>query len=137
MDVPISTKGHRMSRSDRAIELKHNRHNCCQAVLVACADLVGVPEDTLRRIGAAFGGGMGRMEGTCGALVAAEMLLGLGRYEGRPLGRAAGELHEQFRNACGGVTICHELKGRDTGVVLCECDDCVRHATELIEAALV
>ena len=26
-----------------------------------------------------------------------------------------------------------ELKGRDTGVVLCECDDCVRNAVEIAE----
>ena len=27
-----------------------------------------------------------------------------------------------------GATICKDLKGKDTGVVLCECDDCIRNA---------
>ena len=120
-----------MDRAERALELKHSRHNCCQAVLCAFEDCVDLPHDTLMSLGAAFGGGMGRMEGTCGALVAAEMLLGLARYQGRPLGRDAGALHRGFADACGGATICHELKGRDTGVVLCDCDDCVRNAARL------
>ena len=122
-----------MDRREQAIALKHNRHNCCQAVLCAYADVVDVPEELLRRLGAGFGGGMGRMEGTCGALVAAEMLLGLLRYEGRPVGRDAGMLHERFRVLCNGATLCRDLKGRDTGVVLCECDDCIRNAVTLVE----
>ena len=125
-----------MDRAERAVELKHNRHNCCQAVLVAFADAVDLDEETLRALGAGFGIGMGRMEGTCGALVAAEMLMGLARYQGRPLIRDAGELHERFRKACGGATICSDLKGRDTGVVLCDCDDCVRNAAALAEELL-
>ena len=75
--------GENVERKELAIQLKHNRHNCCQAVLGAFADEVSLSEDALRQLGAAFGGGMGRMEGTCGALVAAEMLLGLKRFEGR------------------------------------------------------
>ncbi len=124
-----------MDRRERAVELKHNRHNCCQAVLCAFADEVELPQDMLRKLGAGFGIGMGRMEGTCGALVAAEMLLGLRRFEGRLVIRDAGVLHERFRAACG-ASICRDLKGVDTGVVVCECDDCVRHAVELAEELL-
>ncbi|MBP3892914.1 MAG: C_GCAxxG_C_C family protein [Atopobiaceae bacterium] len=124
-----------MERKELAVQLKHNRHNCCQAVLCAFADRVDVPEDLLRKLGAGFGIGMGGMEGTCGALVAAEMLLGIERFEGRPVIRDAGELHARFADRCG-ATICKDLKGRDTGVVLCDCDDCVRHAVELVEELL-
>lgn len=124
-----------MDRRERAVELKHNRHNCCQAVLCAFADEVDLPQDVLGKLGAGFGIGMGRMEGTCGALIAAEMLLGLQRFDGRPVIRDAGVLHERFREACG-ATLCKDLKGRDTGVVICECDDCVRHAVELAEELL-
>ena len=127
--------GENVERKELAIQLKHNRHNCCQAVLGAFADEVSLSEDALRQLGAAFGGGMGRMEGTCGALVAAEMLLGLKRFEGRPVGRDAAALHKRFEELCG-ATICKDLKGRDTHVVLCECDDCIRHAVELAEELL-
>ena len=124
-----------MDRREQAVELKHNRHNCCQAVLCAFADKVELPQDVLRKLGAGFGIGMGRMEGTCGALIAAEMLLGLWRFEGRPVIRDAGVLHERFREACG-ATLCKDLKGRDTGVVICECDDCVSREVELAEELL-
>ena len=121
-----------MERKELAVQLKHNRHNCCQAVLCAFADEVDMSEDLLRKLGAGFGIGMGGMEGTCGALIATEMLLGLKRFEGRPVIRDAGELHKRFAERCG-ATLCKDLKGRDTGVVLCDCDDCVRHAVELAE----
>lgn len=115
-----------------AVWLKHHGHNCCQAVLCACAARpdAELSSQQLKRVGAAFGGGMGCMEGTCGALVAAEMILGLRAYAGRPVARQARELHTAFADACG-ATICKALKGVGTGVVLCECDDCVRNAVGL------
>ena len=71
-----------MDRTDRAVQLKHGGCNCCQAVLCAFAEETGMTEDELMRIGAAFGGGMGCMEGTCGALLGAQMLLGIKKYGG-------------------------------------------------------
>ena len=124
-----------MERKELAVQLKHNRHNCCQAVLCAFADELDLSEDTLRQLGAGFGIGMGRMEATCGALVAAQMLLGLKKFAGRPVIRDAGVLYDRFDQLCG-ATLCKDLKGRDTGVVTCDCDDCVRHAVEIAEALL-
>ncbi len=125
----------RAERADRAVELKHNRNNCCQAVLCAFADECGLPEETLRAMGSPFGSGMGNMAGTCGALVGAEMVLGLARFGGRPMHREAADLLEGFRVRSGSI-VCAELKGRDTGVVLCPCDDCVRGAVIELERAL-
>ena len=87
---------------------------------------------TLRALGAAFGGGMGGMEGTCGALCGAEMALGLTRYQGRALSGAARALHQAFERACG-ASICRQLKGVDSGAPLCACDDCVRRAAQALE----
>ena len=124
-----------MDRKEYAVQLKHSGCNCCQAVLCAFADEVGVMEDELKKIGAAFGVGMGCMEATCGALIGTQILMGMKKYRGRPMLRdAAGVLH-QFETMCH-ATICKNLKGRDTGVVLCECDDCVRNAVEIAEEAL-
>ena len=125
-----------MDKKELAVELKHCGHNCCQAVLCAFADELGMREEELDAMGACFGGGMGRMEGTCGALVAAQMLTGLKRFEGRPLGRDARAVFDQFVDMCG-ATICKDLKGRDTGVVLCACDDCVRNAVAVVEPLFV
>ena len=41
-----------MDRKEHAVELKHNGHNCAQAVLVAFADKVDLSEEDLRKIGA-------------------------------------------------------------------------------------
>ena len=121
-----------MDRKEYAVELKHSGYNCAQAVMCAFSKETGLSEDTLKRIGAGFGVGMGCMEGTCGALIGAEILMGLKEFQGRPLLRTARELHDSFAEKCG-ASLCKDLKGRDTGVVLCECDDCIRYAAELSE----
>ncbi len=119
-----------MNKKEYAMELKHNGHNCCQAVLCAFAEETGLPSETLKRIGAGFGLGLGCTEGNCGALCAAEILLGLKKYEGRSVSAQAKEIHAKFREMCRS-TICRDLRGEDTGVVLCKCDDCVRNAVEI------
>ena len=75
---------------------------------------------------------MGCMEGTCGALSAAEIILGLVKFEGKSVLKDASTLLERFRKMCGSV-ICKEIKGRDTGCMLCSCEDCIGNAAELLE----
>ncbi len=120
-----------MDKKEYAVELKHNGHNCAQAVLCAFADEIDMTAEELKKIGASFGVGMGCMEATCGALIAAGVLLGLKKYDGKPVLRDAAAINRRFNELCG-ATICKDLKGRDTGVVLCECDDCVRNAVWII-----
>ncbi len=117
-------------RRQEAIERKHGGYNCCQAVLCAFQDLTPYTEEQLYALGAAFGAGMGGMEGTCGALVGAGMLLGIIK-DGSPVMRDARALHRAFTETCG-ASLCRDLKGRDTGTVLCSCDDCVRTAVDLV-----
>ena len=52
-------------------------HNCAQAILHTYADIAGIDEETAMNIANAFGAGMGNMEGTCGGLVGAGLVLGL------------------------------------------------------------
>ena len=92
-------------------------------------------QEEMKKLGAAFGLGMGNMEGTCGALVAAEMLLGLKRYEGKSLLKQARAVSEMFKLYTG-ATLCKDIKGRDTGKVLCSCEDCVRNAVTICESGL-
>ncbi len=100
--------------------------NCCQAVLRALADQTGLTDEQLMRLGSGFGSGMGNMEGTCGALVGAGMAAGFKLNE-KSTTRYTRQISENFRDRCGAI-LCRELKGRDTGVVLCSCEDCVRNA---------
>lgn len=116
-----------MNRTERAVELKHNGYNCAQAVLVAYADILPVDAENLKKLGAAFGVGMGTRDTVCGALAAAQMILGLVKYEAKPILSQAKELYNEFKGISGS-THCGELKGVDTGKVLCSCDDCVKNA---------
>ncbi len=64
----------------------------------------------------------------CGA----EMALGIMEYEGKPILRDAAALHKGFVEKAG-ASVCKDLKGVETGKVICECDDCVRYAVDFIE----
>ena len=101
--------------------------NCCQAVLVAFADKLGKSEDDLLRLGSGFGSGMATMEGTCGALVGAIMVSSLLSPDGEARNNSRA-IMSRFKELCGGATICRDLKGMETGKMLCSCEDCVRNA---------
>lgn len=120
-----------MKRSEQAVKNK-SRMNCCQAVLAAFSDVTGLSDEMAMRLGAAFGSGMGGMDGTCGALCGAEMVLGMKAYEGKPLHGKAKEMYRAFHERAGS-TVCCELKGLGTGNMLCSCEDCVRYAVEIAE----
>ena len=113
-------------RMDYAAQRKKEM-NCCQAVLVAFADKLGKSEDDLLRLGSGFGSGMATMEGTCGALVGTIMVSSLRSAEGEVRNNSRA-IMSRFKELCGGATICRDLKGIETGKVLCSCEDCVRNA---------
>jgi len=127
------------AKQERAVELKNRtgdaHYNCCQAVACVFSEETGVDEETLKRLGAGFGLGMGFMEATCGALCGAQMVLGLMKYQGHPIRKDAAALYQAFTDECG-ASICKELKGVKTGKVLCSCDDCVRNAVKILEQSL-
>ena len=122
----------KMDKKEQAVEYKHNGCNCCQAVLMVYKDELGLSDETIKKLGAAYGVGMGCMGATCGSLIGAQMVLGAEKYEGRPILSKARELFYGFEKKSG-ATICKDLKGIETGKVLCECDDCVRNAVEAYE----
>ena len=121
-----------MTKSDLALNYKKS-FNCAQAVLLAYKEELGLSEETLANLGSAFGLGMGGMKGDCGALCAAEMVLGLIKKE--RVSREARELFNEFESFCGSA-ICKDLKGIETGVILCSCENCVKNAVELLEKRL-
>lgn len=66
-----------MDRKERAKENFKNGCNCSQAVAAAYCDLFGMSVDDAMRVSEGFGGGMGRMRLTCGAVSGMCMLAGL------------------------------------------------------------
>ena len=66
-----------MSRADKAKEYFLQGYNCSQAVVLAFADLTGIDEKTLSKLSQPFGGGLGRLRLTCGAVSGMATVLGL------------------------------------------------------------
>ena len=65
-----------MSRAERAKEYFHQGYACSQAVALAFADLTNVSEEDLAKIMLPFGGGMGRLRLTCGAVSGMAAVIG-------------------------------------------------------------
>ena len=124
------------TRKHLAAEKKRcNSHNCAQAVVCTYCDLVGLPERTALDIAGAYGTGMGNMEGTCGAITGAGMVLSLASDDRVKAIRGMKQIMNKFqlRN---GATQCKMLKGVETGMVLRDCSDCVADAAEFLEDEL-
>ncbi len=117
-------------RADKAIDLRKNScYNCCQAVTCALADQTELDDETLRQLSAGFGGGMGTLEATCGALIGAGIIAGL-KSEGNGSIKYTSELLKRFAAKCG-ATKCGDLKAITNGRPLCPCEDCIRNAVEV------
>ena len=131
------------NRIDLADELHRKGYSCSQAVAVACADFVDVPKEILFRAMESFGGGMGTMDGVCGALSGGLIIAGLRNSTGNldaPKSKAATmkiskAMLMSFRDKTGSI-ICRELKGVDSGKMLCSCPDCIKHGVEVVEENL-
>jgi C_GCAxxG_C_C family probable redox protein len=109
-----------MSKADKATTL-FERFNCAQSVFAACAPGEGLSEQMCLTLAGPFGGGMGRMGETCGAVTGALLVLGIrhGQEMATDPERARGPLYERvatlvtaFRERNGGLT-CRELTGCD------------------------
>lgn len=121
------------TRKHIAAEKKRcNSHNCAQAILHTYADVAGIDEETAMNIAGAFGAGMGNMEGTCGGLVGAGIVLGLVNKDKVKAMKQMRVIMNKFQQR-NGATQCKLLKGIGTKVVLRECPDCVADAAEFLE----
>ena len=118
-----------------AEKLQNGTRNCAQAIISTYADLACIDEETARNLGNAFGSGMGTMEGTCGALVGAGVVLGLTTKDRAAARKGMRQVITQFMQR-NGATQCKLLKGVGTGVVLRECTCCVSDAAEFLEEQL-
>ncbi len=143
------------SRVERAVARFEEGFNCSQAVLSACAPVLGLEADLALKVAGGFGGGMGRLGGTCGAVTGALMALGL-RYASAEAGDKAAkektyEVVREFTRrfaARHGSTLCRDLLGcdistpqgrqlaHDNGLFTTRCPQLVRTAAEILESML-
>jgi C_GCAxxG_C_C family probable redox protein len=71
-----------MNKEEKALDYFKNGFNCAQAVLTPFHEDFNLPPEELLKISCGFGAGMGRLQGTCGAVTGACFVIGLkyGKY---------------------------------------------------------
>ena len=112
------------TKAEHATKLHENGCNCAQAVACSFCQEFGIDENEMFRIAEGFGLGMGVME-MCGALSGSK-----------------GDTYKKLRTYIqkfkekNGSCICRELKGVETGKVLCSCPQCITDAVALTEEYL-
>ena len=108
-------------RRERAMSLFREGYNCCQAVLLAFADILEpeVSAKVLATIGSGLGGGMARMREVCGSFSGAAMMAGFISPADDPAVKDARRVNyalvqsfaEEFKRRNGGSIVCRELLG--------------------------
>ena len=66
-----------MGHAEKAKAFFDRGYNCCQSVLMAYAEELGLSGQTAAKIAGTFGGGMGRTGNVCGCVAAMCMVQGL------------------------------------------------------------
>ncbi|MCL2461152.1 MAG: C-GCAxxG-C-C family protein [Defluviitaleaceae bacterium] len=143
------------SRADKAVDMFDSGFNCAQAVVSAYCEELGVDMEAALRLACGFGAGMGRLQGTCGAVSGAYMIIGL-KYGNSAVSAAedkeakektyamvrefAGRFEERNKTA-----VCRELLGiglisgdgrQAAERVNAVCPKMVRDAVEILEGIL-
>lgn len=147
-----------MTKSEKAVDNFLGGYNCAQSVVGAMCEEFGMSEEMGLMVSEGFGGGMGRMRETCGAVTGMFMLAGLKMSKGAPkdmetrkrIYSKVQEMAAEFKEKMGSIN-CAELLGeampKDTGATPTErdsefyrkrcCTDCVRLAAEIAEKHLL
>lgn len=115
-EMPIRDSDCAATHGERAEGIFRSGLNCCQAVLMAYAEEYGLSKDDAVRLGSAFGGGMGGMGLTCGAVTGAVMVIGLRQPRKDNKGATEWDLARRLsRLFCekNASTRCSDLLGRD------------------------
>jgi C_GCAxxG_C_C family probable redox protein len=125
--------------------------SCSQSVLTAYAQEFGLDEQTALKIASGFGGGMGGLGHTCGAVTGALMVLGLRHGLTAVDGEAKQAFYARVRQfterfqQCHGSLACRELLGvdistaegrdaaREAGLFQQKCPPLVQGACEILD----
>jgi C_GCAxxG_C_C family probable redox protein len=138
--------------NEKALESFRSGLNCAQAVFSAYSEKLGFDYDLAVSVSCGFGGGMGRQQGTCGAVTGAYMALGVhncnkiaGNNERKAHTYAmVQEFSKRFR-ALHGATDCIDLlkceiktqEGHDHAKALnlfeTVCEKCITNAISIVD----
>lgn len=85
---------------ERAVELFQSGASCAQAVLTACAPMLGLSEEMAMRLGSGMGAGLAGLRETCGAVSAMVAVMGLREGPSTPMEAKTKAAHyERIREA--------------------------------------
>lgn len=146
-----------MNRVEKAKELFKSGYNCAQAVAGAYSDLFGMDNTEAMRFAEGFGGGMGRMRMTCGAVTAMFMLAGLKMSKGEANDTdTRTEIYQKVRDMAAefegnnGSIVCADLLGLNKAEESAKpeertaayykkrpCVECVGECAEIVEKYLL
>ncbi len=143
------------NNTDQAVSCFQEGFNCAQAVLSTYGARFGLDRKIALRVAGAFGGGMGSMGETCGAVTGAFMVIGL--MHGKTKAdddKAREKTHEFVKEFVAGFKarnrsiLCRELLGcdvsttggmqaaKDKGLFKTRCPKFVKDAAEIIDEIL-
>ncbi|MBQ3125188.1 MAG: C_GCAxxG_C_C family protein [Clostridia bacterium] len=106
-----------MDRVEKAEELFKSGYNCSQSVIGAFCDDLGLDFDTTMKLSEGFGGGIGRMRLTCGAVSGMVMVTGMMLSRGEKDGDARAKVYSKVQELAAkfkemnGSTVCADLLG--------------------------
>jgi C_GCAxxG_C_C family probable redox protein len=140
-----------MDEVERAVELwNHGGLSCSQAMLTAFGGRFGLGPEPAKLLGRGVSGGLSHLGLTCGAVVAAMMILGMatGGHDKEYKNRTecfdrVGELVRRFTSRHGSIS-CLDLLGvhlgteegmrraKDEGIVVAKCHHFVRDASQIV-----
>ena len=143
------------SRVEEVVKTHAEGFSCAQALLAVYGPELGMDRETALKVAGGFGGGMGRMAGTCGAVTGAYMVIGLvhsmtkkGDLQQKELSyETIREFAEKFKGR-NGTLVCRELMGVDVStpegfaeskekkIARTVCPKYVRDAAEILEEML-
>ena len=144
-----------MSKAENARATFRKGFNCSQAVLSSFGEEFGLDPIMAYKVAAAFGGGMGHMGETCGAVTGAFMVIGLkygltvadGSQSHREAFSAVQDFVEQFKSRHSSI-VCRDLLGFDIsdhntfreamkqGIPQKICPKLVQDAAEIVETLI-
>ena len=99
-----------------------NNYNCCQAIVCAYCEELGLSEYVAFKLTEGFDSGMGGLRDTCGAVTGMFLVISLAN--------SAGDKHLPLKSKFD--TYCRDLKNMEKNKIL-SCEDCVQVADEILK----
>ena len=124
-----------------AVKRFEKMYNCCQAVICAYCEELGMKEEDAFRLAEGFGSGMGGLKDTCGAVTGMFMTIGLKNSAGKMDDPFATKMDtyqklldaaEKFKEK-NGSNYCRDLKTQEGPQPLPCCMKCVEDAAQIID----